>query len=124
MKNRKAALWLCILLLGAVAPARAESVSSGAVALAEILQLARNNNPDIRGARKEWEMVPARVTAQRSWPNPEVSADWMGFSRSGLNVNSAEEKWYTIGQTVPFPGKLWLKGKAASHAAMRQEDVY
>src|SRR5690349_1344883 len=79
--------------------------------LAQVLNLAKEQNPDIAAARNEWEMSKAKVTAAKTWPDPEIGVEYWGFPRSSLNVTRANERWFDVAQTIPFPGKLTLKGK-------------
>ena len=104
--------------------ASAQAQESSSATLQSVVELARERNPDIVAARKMWESASAKVTSESAYPAPEVGVEYWGFSRSGLNVGSAEEKWYDVAQTVPFPGKLTLRGKSAAHAARREEEVY
>lgn len=101
-----------------------DRVSSGAISLAQIIDLAKQQNPEIKAARKNWEAARARVLPAKTWPDPQVGVEYWGFPRSNLNVNSASEKWYGVSQMIPFPGKLSLRGKAASHVARREEELY
>ncbi|MBI3292853.1 MAG: TolC family protein [Elusimicrobia bacterium] len=82
---------------------------------------AREQSPEILAARRRWEAAQKKVLAVKTWPDPQVGVEYWGFSRGRLNVGDAEEKWYDVSQTVPFPGKLTLRGRAAHHEANRQE---
>ena len=115
---------LCISAICSTLWAGEIPVSANPITLNQVLQIAEQRNPDILAARKEWESAKERVRSVRTWPDPEVGVEFWGFSRSGLNVGSSEEKWYDISQTIPFPGKLILRGKSAEHGARRQEEVY
>lgn len=92
--------------------------------LAQVLEMAKAHNPDILAAQKEWEMADAKILSTKTWPDPQVGVEYWGFARSSLNVGSAPEKWYDVSQTVPFPGKLTLRGRAAAHEARRQKELY
>lgn len=90
--------------------------------LIQALQQARDNNPEIKAARADWEAAQARVLPEKTWKAPQVGIEYWGFT--GANPSSASEKWYDIGQDIPFPGKLRYKGEASAHEARRQEEVY
>lgn len=111
-------------LIVAWAASQAQAQESSSATLQSVVELARANNFDILAARKMWEMARAKVPAESAYPAPEVGVEYWGFSRSGLNAGSAEEKWYDVAQTVPFPGKLSLRGKSAAHAARREEETF
>jgi outer membrane protein, heavy metal efflux system len=111
-------------LIVAWAASQAQAQESSSATLKSVVERARAANPDILAARKTWEMARAKVPSESAYPAPEIGVEYWGFSRSGLNAGSAEEKWYDVAQTVPFPGKLTLRGRAAAHAARREEEVY
>lgn len=90
--------------------------------LSQVLQEARDNNPEIKAARETWEAAQARILPEKTWKPPEVGLEYWGFS--GANVGSVPERWYDLGQEIPFPGKLHFKGLAAAHEARRQEELY
>lgn len=92
--------------------------------LAQTLDIAKERNPDILAAHDEWKMAEVKIPSVRTWPDPEVGVEYWGFPKSSLNVSQAPEKWYDVSQTIPFPGKLTLRGKAATHEARREEEVY
>lgn len=111
------------LVLSWAAPCVQAQETSSAT-LQGVVDLARARNPEIVAARKMWEMARAKVAAESAWPAPEVGVEYWGFARSSLNAGTAEEKWYDVAQTVPFPGKLSLRGRSAAHAARREEENY
>lgn len=112
-----------IVLSLAASPARAQELPV-ASALPALIAIARQRNPEVLAARKSWEMAEAKVGADKAWPAPEVGVEYWGFSRSGLNPGSAGEKWYDVSQTIPFPGKLALRGKSSAHLARREGEAY
>lgn len=113
---------LPFILAWTVTTVQAQETSSATLQAA--VELARARNPDIVAARKMWESARAKVGAEGAWPAPEVGVEYWGFARSSLNAGSADEKWYDVSQTVPFPGKLSLRGRSAAHRARREEQVY
>jgi outer membrane protein TolC len=94
------------------------------LSLNDALKIARAQNPEIAAARDEWEMARAKIPAAKTWPDPEIGIEYWGFPRSSLNVTRANERWLDVAQTIPFPGKLTLKGNAAKHEARREEELY
>lgn len=122
--NMKTVNYIILLIFIFCPTLQAESISTTPVTLNEILEIARKQNPELLAALSRWESARAKVLATKSWPDPQVGVEFWGFSRSGLNVGSAQEKWYDISQTIPFPGKLRLRGQAAHHEARREEGNY
>ncbi len=114
---------LFVVLSWLASPGRAQEQPVPST-LPALIEIARERNPDIVAARKSWEMAQAKVGADKSWPAPEIGVEYWGFSRSGLNVGSAGEKWYDVAQTIPFPGKLTLRGKSSAHLARREGEAY
>ncbi len=102
--------------------ASAQSTPAPDFPLSQALQQARERNPEIQAARADWEAAQARVLPEKTWKAPQIGVEYWGFRGTGLG--SAPEKWYDLAQDVPFPGKLRLKGAAATHEARRQEELY
>lgn len=82
--------------------------------LKDALEEARNQNPEILAAKKKWQAEKAVVLGVKSLPDPEMGVEFWG----------THEKWYDVGQRIPFPGKLHLKGKAQEHEARRYQEIY
>ncbi len=108
-------------LFGAARAAGAEPAASP-LALADVLEQARQRNPDIQAARSEWQRAEAGIIPAKTWDAPQVGYEAWGFARA--NVGSAPEKWYDLSQDIPFPGKLRFKGRAVEHEALRQKELY
>jgi len=81
--------------------------------LQEVLEGAKNNNPEILVAKKKWEEEKAKVWSN-TLPDPQIGVEYWGKN----------ETWYDISQEVPFPGKMSLKRKAQRHEAKRQWELY
>lgn len=90
--------------------------------LAQALEAARAHNPEIAAARADWEAAQARVLPEKTWKAPQVGVEFWGFT--GADPASSSEKWYDVGQEIPFPGKLRFKGEASAHDARRLEEAY
>lgn len=100
------------------------AISSDTITLGAVLEIVRKENPEIKAARKEWEAAKAKVLSEKTWPDPQVGVEYWGFRKSSLNVSESPERWYDISQEIPFPGKLYWRGKAAKHGARREEGLY
>ena len=118
----KASIFYFTLVLACAAPTSAQQASAPALPLAQVLQQARDNNPEIKAARADWQAARARVLPEKTWKAPQVGVEYWGFQ--GASLGAAPEKWYDIAQDIPFPGKLRLKGAVADHEARRQEEIY
>lgn len=90
--------------------------------LAQALEAAQERNPEITAARADWEAAQARILPEKTWKAPQVGVEYWGFT--GANPSSAPEKWFDVGQEIPFPGKLRFKGEASAHDARRLEEAY
>jgi len=114
------ALILSILLLPAATGAgEAPPVLSLEEAVAEALRA----NPEVQAAEHAWRAaahVPKQVSgledptmSYESWNTPNAFT----FDRAESNI-------YSVGQKIPFPGKLRLRGKAARLSAQAEEQRF
>ncbi|MDE3224776.1 MAG: TolC family protein [Nitrospirota bacterium] len=101
---------------GAAHPAQHEpriSVQS----LVQELELA---NPEIKVARQRWEAAQAVVPQVQTLPDPKLQ---FGYQRMPM-VEPLQGAMYGVGQEIPFPGKLRLKGEVAQREAERLEQEF
>ena len=115
-----AALFLFFLILLLI-PASAFALlpSHPPPGLEKLIREALANNPRLKAAREKFDALSQRPSQARSWANPKV-----GFGIMSLPVNTFSfgqepmtEKQFTVEQTIPFPGKLPLKGEIAAREA-------
>lgn len=92
--------------------------------LREILDLAKERNPAVAAARAQWQAANSLILPSKTWPDPKVGFEYFGVSRSRLDLAQADERWFGVGQEIPFPGKLSLHGKAAYHEAERAKNRF
>jgi outer membrane protein TolC len=78
-------------------------------------------NPEIKAARQRWESAKAVVPQVQTLPDPRLQ---LGYQRMPMVPPVVEGVMYGIGQEVPFPGKLKLKGEVAQREAERLEQEY
>lgn len=76
---------------------------------------ALKNNPEIAAGQARVTSARHRIPQAKALPDPMVSA---GYTNEGLSAytfgNSYDAQWaFGVSQTIPFPGKLIHKGKAA-----------
>ncbi len=91
--------------------------------LTELLQEALANNPELLSARHRWEAAQEEIPQARSLEDPQLSITQWAIPPN-FNIGDADETWYGIGQSFPFPGKLSLKGQIAGKASMTAEQDY
>ncbi len=97
-------------LAGDMLPAKAPSVS-----LRELAAVAFQSNPMIRAARHKWESAIERYPQARALPDPMLA---YGYSVEPIETRLGPQRHrLSLSQSVPFPGKLKLKGDIASREA-------
>jgi outer membrane protein, heavy metal efflux system len=91
--------------------------------LADVLELAQQNNPEIQVVRQRaaaLRAVPAQVSA---YDDPTLSWEAWNIPES-LRVDKADNNIFRVSQKIPFPGKRTLAGTVAEHAAdAAQQDI-
>ncbi|MBI3999658.1 MAG: TolC family protein [Candidatus Omnitrophica bacterium] len=85
------------------------------VSLDQLIQAARERNPDMIAGKAEWLAAKKRVWIDSSLPDPMAGLDLMGGMRE--TRTGPEEQRFMVSQEVPFPSKLWEKGKQAQDEA-------
>ncbi len=106
----------CVLLLAAMAWTVLPATSKGQEprsSLDRLVQEALIRNADVAAALARWEAArqePARVG---SLVDPELMVQVIRFRDRGLGLQSEGETWYSLRQSVPFPGKLGLRSGVA-----------
>ncbi|MBI3610985.1 MAG: TolC family protein [Nitrospirae bacterium] len=91
--------------------------------LTELLQEALANNPELLSARQRWEAAREEITQTGSLEDPQLTITQWAIP-SNFNIGNADETWYGISQSFPFPGKRSLKGQIAVKASEAAEQDY
>ena len=78
-------------------------------------------NPELKAARQRWESAKAVVPQVQTLPDPRLQ---LGYQRMPMVPPIVEGVMYGVGQEIPFPGKLKLKGEVAQRDAERLEQEY
>jgi outer membrane protein TolC len=95
--------------------------------LESLLMEAREKNPEILATREEWQAAKARVPQMRSLPNPMVSYMLRNsgnpFDEITIGDDMMSMQGISATQKIPFPTKLFAKGRAASEMANRVEEI-
>jgi len=92
--------------------------------LKELLQEAIAKNPELAASRARWTASKFRISQARSLEDPVIGADLEGIPRSTADLGKYTDIEYMISQTIPFPGKLSLKGKIAEKEARIVYEAY
>ncbi|MEP7153521.1 MAG: TolC family protein [Nitrospira sp.] len=78
------------------------------------------SSPELKAAHQRWEAAKAVVPQVQTLPDPTVR---FGYQRMPM-IEPLQGAMYGIGQEIPFPGKLRLKGEVAQREADRIEQEY
>ncbi len=92
------------------------------VKLTEIVKEALEKNPLARAAHQEWQAALERVPQAKSLPDPMVS-----YSRFVSSIETRlgpQRNKISLSQSIPFFGKLSLKGRIAERGASVLEEQY
>jgi len=108
LKGKK---WLLSFLFALLlAPsASAQDQVGGPLDLQALVKEAPERNPEVLAAKKKVEVAAARVPQARALPDPQFGIEW----ENTIDFKKAVEIEFALSQTIPFPGKLRLKGEVA-----------
>lgn len=117
-------VWLVFASLTAAAlPAAAQTSPTWTLQDAVAEALARS--PEIAAAQLSYEAAKARPIQERSLPDPMVSTGYSSVGRpwpgSGLGSEPTANVGVMASQTLPYPGKLALRGEIAAREADADE---
>jgi outer membrane protein, heavy metal efflux system len=129
--KRMSLSFLGVAIACALAPALAAQPTVPAAASApapgqpETLRLTRRQaideallrNPGLLASRAQVEQARAQVAVARAFPDPTLAADVAGQTRA-FDPASGNASDVGVGLTIPFPGKIRLRGEVAT-AALR-----
>lgn len=93
----------------------------GRLSLSALIEELETQSPDIKAARERWEATRAVVPQVQTLPDPRLQ---IGYQRMPMVPPVVEGAMYGVGQEIPFPGKLKLKGEVAQRDAERLEQEY
>lgn len=93
--------------------------------LSKLIQEANLNNPQIKAARKRWIAAKDVIPQSRTLPDPKVDLGYIKMSGNNpMDVDPRREQMIGLSQEIPFPMKLYLKGKVATLDAKRVNADY
>ncbi|MBX3325445.1 MAG: TolC family protein [Nitrospira sp.] len=106
------------LLLNATGSALADESQ---LSLSVLIEELAARSPELKAARERWEAGQAVVPQVQTLPDPRLQ---IGYQRMPMVPPVVEGVMYGVGQDIPFPGKLKLKGEVAQRDAERLEQEY
>ena len=120
--SRVRAVWLITLTLLLPWPVGAtDETAEPRLDLSGLIREFEAANPEIKAARQRWESAKAVVPQVQTLPDPRLQ---IGYQRMPMVPPVVEGVMYGVGQDIPFPGKLKLKGEVAQRDAERLEQEY
>jgi cobalt-zinc-cadmium efflux system outer membrane protein len=112
---------LCLLSTSANAAQAADQSANAATPLSQLVKEAEQNNPQILAARRGWQaasQVPSQVS---TLPDPQVMVQQMSAGTplpfDGFNSVQMTYLGFGVSQSIPYPGKLRLRGEIARRKA-------
>ena len=118
---------LCALLFvaapgkGAFAQEPAPQHAQVVTPLADLLQEAEKNNPQIEAARQGWQAAKQVPTQVSTLPDPQFTLQHLsvGSPRPFAGYTNSDFAYIGLGvtQDIPYPGKLKLRGEIAKREA-------
>jgi cobalt-zinc-cadmium efflux system outer membrane protein len=114
---------LMFLLSGREAPSQEPAREHGPVVtpLAELLEEAEKNNPQIEAARQGWQAAKQVPTQVSTLPDPQFTLQQfsVGSPRPFAGYTNSNFAYIGLGvsQDIPYPGKLKLRGEIAKRDA-------
>ncbi|MEO8342148.1 MAG: TolC family protein, partial [Nitrospirota bacterium] len=112
-----------LILAFAVLPmfSAAEEIRDKKLSLKALIEEVAQQNPDTKAARERWEVSRAVIPQVQTLPDPKAQ---IGYQQLPMAAPGVQGAIYGIGQEIPFPGKLRLRGEVASRDAQRFEHEY
>lgn len=121
---------LLLLILGGKALAQELAPQHGAAVtpLAQLLEEAEQNNPQIQAARQGWKAAQQAPTQVSTLPDPQFQVQQfsVGSPRPFAGYTNSNFAYIGLGvsQDFPYPGKLRLKGEIAKRDADVSQQNY
>lgn len=116
-------IFFLLLLVSSISFFNARNVFSEdakTATLSNLIEEGLQNNPQVQAQHSQWKAVESKARYISRYPDP--MARYSFFGESVETRVGPQEKKYGLSQTIPFPGKLSLKGFAQrNHADMEKE---
>lgn len=120
---RVAPMIVMILLIWLCAPGThaqsSETPLDDPLQLEQVLQLAREVNPEVRAAAARVDAARARPSQAKALPNPRLTLGLRNVGESELSIGDDPGSWANVAfaQEIPFPGKRPLRAEAEERRA-------
>jgi len=112
---------ICVLVLAGASVAQEAEHVGLVTPLAELVQEAEQNNPQIQAARQGWKAAQLVPTQVSTLPDPQFALQQVnvGSPRPFAGYTNSDFAYLGLGvsQDLPYPGKLRLKGEIANRDA-------
>lgn len=110
-----------VFLIVVLFPAAARAQETPRTTLADVVNEAVANNPEIAAARQRYEAARQRPAQERSLPDPMISGGYNANGRpwpgAGLGTEPTSNIGVMVSQEVPYPGKRDLRAAIATREA-------
>jgi outer membrane protein TolC len=128
MKKLQMTATLMVVMGFLISPPAVHAIDSdgkteSGVVLSVLVEEALRNNPEILSMRQRWEAAREEIPQAKSLDDPQLTVTQWAIP-SNFNIGNADQTWYGIGQSFPFPGKRSLKGQVAVKASEAAEQDY
>jgi outer membrane protein TolC len=103
----------------AEAQAQTQTSLSSSVGIDELVSEALKKNPGLQSALRQVEALRHRVPQEKTLPDPTVSIGWVGNITpfSVQQGDPSSNRGISANQSIPFPGKLKVRGEIADREA-------
>ena len=98
-------------------PARSPEALPASATLADYLKYAEVRNPGVQAAYQRGQAAKERAPQMRALPDPLLMYEYWG-------LQDTQQQMLTVGQTIPWPGKLMLAGSQAEKEAQAEYQRY
>ena len=97
----------------------AQTGQPSSASLDDLIAEAQKKNPGVQSAQRQVEALRHRVPQAKTLPDPNVSVGWAGNITpfSVQKGDPSSNRAITASQTLPYPGKLKLRGEIADREA-------
>lgn len=97
----------------------AQTGQPSSASLDDLIAEAQKKNPGVQSAQRQVEALRHRVPQAKTLPDPNVSVGWAGNIApfSVQKGDPSSNRAITASQTLPYPGKLKLRGEIADREA-------
>ena len=123
--NLNKLFYIGILIYLVYASSSAFESAASPAALSHLIQEAEQSNPQIKAARERWLAAKDVIPQSRSLPDPKVDLGYIHMTGNNpMDVDPRREQMIGVSQEIPFPAKLYVRGKVASLDAKQIEAEY